>query len=357
MALSSREQITATLKPVDSIHTTAMRHWVSGTPRAGLGASSGENFKALRLTKGPVLSIITMAQQLQTASRIDDSSLTTKSLYWTNNCYYWWVSITYVLKNRGFTLPTKVRLVKAMVFPVVTYGCESWTIKQAECQRIDAFKFWCCRRLLWVPWTARRSNQPILKEINPEYTLEGLMLKQKLPYFGHLMRRAYLLKKILMLGKTEGRRRRGWQRMRCLDGITDSMDMSLSNSRRWWRTGKPGVLQSMGWQRVRQDWVTKQGTTATMSISFWASQAALEIKKMPANAGDIRDVGLIPGLERSSGGAYGNPLQYSCLENRMDREAWWAIQSIGSKRVGFDWSDFPRKLCKPLIGPFLLLIR
>ena len=139
------------------------------------------------------------------------------------------------------------------------------------------------------------------------------------------MQRADSLEKSLMLGKTEGRRRRGWQRMRCLDGITDSMDMSLSNSRRWWRTGKPGVLQSMGWQRVRQDWVTKQGTTATMSISFWASQAALEIKKMPANAGDIRDVGLIPGLERYPGGGHCNPFQYSCLENPMDRGVWWAI--------------------------------
>ena len=132
-----------------------------------------------------------------------------------------------VLKSRDITWPTKVRLVKAMAFPVVMYGCESWTIKKAECRRIDAFELWCWRRLLRVPWTARRSNQSILKEINPEYSLEGLMLKLKLWYFGHLIQRAGSLEKTQMLGKIEGRRRRGWQRMRWLDGITDSMDMSL----------------------------------------------------------------------------------------------------------------------------------
>ena len=147
-----------------------------------------------------------------------------------------------ILKRRDITLSTKVRLVKAMVFPVVTYGCESWTIKKAECQRIDAFELWCWRRLLRVPWTARRSNQSILKEINPEYTLEGLMLKLKLQYFGHLMWRADSLEKTLMLGKIEGRRRRGRQRMRWLDGIIESMDMSLSQLQKWWRTEKPGVL-------------------------------------------------------------------------------------------------------------------
>ena len=122
-------------------------------------------------------------------------------------------------------MPTKVRLVKAMVFPVVMYGCKSWTIKKAECQRIDVFEL-CWRRLLRVPWTARRSNQSILKEINPEYSLEGLMLKLKLQSFGHLMQRADSLEKTLMLGKTEGKRRRGWQRMRWLDRITDSMNLS-----------------------------------------------------------------------------------------------------------------------------------
>ena len=129
-----------------------------------------------------------------------------------------------IFKSRDITLPTKVRLVKAMVFPVVMYGCESWTIKKAEQQRIDAFELWCWRRLLRVPWTARRSNQSILKEINPEYSLKGLMLKLKLQYFGHLMRRTDSLEKTLMLGKTEGRRRRGRQRMRWLDGIIHSMD-------------------------------------------------------------------------------------------------------------------------------------
>ena len=123
---------------------------------------------------------------------------------------------------------TKVCLVKAMAFSVVMYGCESWTIKEAEHQRIDTFELWCYRRLLRVPWTAGRSNQSILKEISPEYSLEGLMLKLKLQYFGHLMQRADSLEKTLMLGKAEGRRRRGWQKMRWLDGLTDSMDMSLS---------------------------------------------------------------------------------------------------------------------------------
>ena len=133
------------------------------------------------------------------------------------------------------------------------YGCESWTIKKAMHWRTNAFELWCWRRLLRVPWTARRSNQSILKEISPEYSLEGLMLKRKLQYFGHLIRRTDSLEKTLMLGKIEGRRRRGWQRMRWLDGITDSMDMSLSNSRSWGWTGKLGVLQSMGLQRVEHD--------------------------------------------------------------------------------------------------------
>ena len=137
-----------------------------------------------------------------------------------------------ILKSRDITVLTKVRLVKAMVFPVVMYGCGSWTIKKAEHRRIDAFELWCWRRLLRVPWTARRSNQSILKEINPEYLLEGLMLKLKLLYFGHLIRRANSLEKTLILGKIEGRRRRGQQRMRWLDGIIDSMDMSLSKPRK-----------------------------------------------------------------------------------------------------------------------------
>ena len=133
-----------------------------------------------------------------------------------------------IFKRRDITLPTKVHLVKAIVFPVVMYGCESWTVKKAECQRIDAFELWCWRRLLRVPWIARRSNQSILKEISPQYSLEGLMLKLKLQYFGHLMKRTDSFEKTLMLGKIEGRRRKGRQRMRWLDGTTDSMDMSLS---------------------------------------------------------------------------------------------------------------------------------
>ena len=136
-----------------------------------------------------------------------------------------------ILKSSDVTLPTKVCLVKAMVFPVVMYGCESWTMKKAECRKIDASELWCWRRLLRVPWTARRSNQSILKEISPGCSLEGLMLKLKLQYFGHLMWRTDSLEKTLMLGKIEGRRRRGRQRMRCLDGITNSMGMSLSKLR------------------------------------------------------------------------------------------------------------------------------
>ena len=162
-----------------------------------------------------------------------------------------------ILKSRDITLPTKLHLVKAMVFPVVMYGCVSWTIKKAEHQRIDAFELWCWRRVLRVPWTARRSKQSVLKEISPGCSLEGLMLKLKFQYFGHLMRRTDSLEKTLILGKIEGRRRRGCQRMRWLDGITDSMDMSLVNSWNWWWTGRPGMLQFMGSQTVGHKWATE----------------------------------------------------------------------------------------------------
>ena len=163
------------------------------------------------------------------------------------------INLDSVLKSRDTTLPTKISLVKTIVFPIVMYGCESWTVKKAEHRRVDAYELWCWRRLLRVLCTARRSNQSILKEISPENSLEGLMLKLKLQYFGHLMQRTDLLEKTLMLGKFEGRKRRGLQSMRWWDDINDLMDMSLSKLLELVIHRESGMLQSMGSQRVRHD--------------------------------------------------------------------------------------------------------
>ena len=181
-----------------------------------------------------------------------------------------------ILKSWDITLLTKVLLVKAMVFPVVMYGCESWTVKKAEHRRIDAFELCCWRRLLWVPWTARRSNQSILKEISSGTTLEGMMLKLKIQYFGHLMWRTDSLEKTLILGGIGGRRRRGWQRW---DGWIASLTRWTwiwVNSRRWWWTGRPGVLRFMGSQRVGQNWATELNWTESFTCLWCYFQLVSE---------------------------------------------------------------------------------
>ena len=181
-------------------------------------------------------------------------------------------NIDSILKSRDITLPTKVCLVKAMIFPVVMYGCESWTIKKAECQRIAAFELWCWRRLLRIPWTARRSNQSILREISPEYSLEGLMLQLKLQYFGYLMRRTDSLETTLMLGKIEGGRRRGGQRMRWLYGITDSMSMSLSKLQQLVRhAAVHGVANSQTTERLKNNYAHNHSVSVSSQHAVFSS--------------------------------------------------------------------------------------
>ena len=226
------------------------------------------------------------------------------------------INLDSIFKSRDITLPTKVHLVKAMVFPVVMYGCESWTVKKAEHRRIDAFELWCWRRLLRVPWTARRSNQSIVKEISPECSLEGLMLKLKLQYFGHLMWRVDSLEKTVMLGGIGGRRRRGmpedemagWHHW--LDGREFEWTQELVMHREAWSAAIHGVAKS---QTQLSHW-TELSVYIDLSCSSDGKESAY-------NAGDLSS---IPGLRRSSGEGHGNPLQYSCLENPMERGAWWA---------------------------------
>ena len=215
------------------------------------------------------------------------------------------------------------------------YGCESWTVKKAERQRIDAFELWCWRRLLRVPWTTRRSNQSILKDISPGCSLKGLMLKLKLQYFGHLMQRVDSLEKTLMLGGIGGRRRRGWQRMRGLNGITDSKNMNLGKLQALVMDKEACVLQFMGSQRVGHDWALNW-TELNRCIHMVFSGGAV-VKNLPANAENPGDEGLIFGLGIFPGQESGKPLQYSCLKFQGQRSLTGRLQFMESQKAGHNW--------------------